>query len=63
MLVAPSARKGSMPLIPPMWNSGCPESHTSSAPARISWIQLSVAATRLAWLRIAPLGRPVVPDV
>ena len=30
---------------------------------RISWIQLSVAATRLAWLRIAPFGRPVVPDV
>ena len=52
-----------MPLMPPMWNSGCPESQTSSAPARISWIQLSVAATRLAWLRIAPFGRPVVPDV
>ena len=62
-LVAPSVRNGSSPLMPPMWNSGCPESQTSSSPARISWIQLSVPATRLAWLSTAPFGRPVVPDV
>ena len=49
--------------MPPMWNSGCPESHTSSSPARISWIQLRVLATRLPCVRIAPFGRPVVPDV
>ena len=49
--------------MPPMWNSGCPESQTSSGPARISWIQLRVLATRLPWVRIAPFGRPVVPDV
>ena len=52
-----------MPLIPPMWNSGWPESQTSSAVAPISSIQLSVEATRLAWVRTAPFGRPVVPDV
>ena len=61
--LAPSARNGSIPLIPPMWNSGCPESQTSSAVAPISWIQLSVEATRFAWVRTAPFGRPVVPDV
>ena len=49
--------------MPPMWNSGCPESQTSSGPARISWIQLRVLATRLPWVRTAPFGRPVVPDV
>ena len=62
-LVAPRVRNGSRPLMPPMWNSGCPESHTSSSPARISWIQLRVLATRLPCVRIAPFGRPVVPDV
>ena len=31
--VAPSTRNGSRPLMPPMWNSGRPESQTSSAPA------------------------------
>ena len=38
--LAPSARNGSIPLIPPMWKSGWPESQTSSAVAPISWIQL-----------------------
>ena len=60
---APSARNGSIPLIPPMWKSGWPESQTSSAVAPISWIQLRVEATRFAWVRTAPFGRPVVPDV
>ena len=63
MHVAPRVRNGSSPLMPPMWNSGWPESQTSSSPARISWIQLSVPATRLPCVRTAPLGRPVVPDV
>ena len=62
-LVAPSVRNGNSPLMPPMWNSGWPESQTSSAPACISWIQLSVAATRFPCVRTAPYGRPVVPDV
>ena len=52
-----------MPLIPPMWKSGWPDSQTSSAVAPISSIQLSVEATRLACVRMAPFGRPVVPDV
>ena len=60
---APSARNGSIPAHPPMWKSGWPDSHTSRGVAPISWIQLSVEATRLAWVRTAPLGRPVVPDV
>ncbi len=62
-LVAPRARNGSSPLMPPMWKSGMPESQTSSAPARISPIQLSVLATRLPCVSTAPFGRPVVPDV
>ena len=47
-LVAPSARNGSRPLMPPMWKSGMPESQTSSAPARISPIQLSRARDEVA---------------
>ncbi len=63
MLVAPSVRNGSSPLMPPMWNSGWPESQTSSGPAPISWIQLSVLATSPRCVSTAPFGRPVVPDV
>ena len=33
---APRARNGSIPLIPPMWKSGWPDSQTSSAVAPIS---------------------------
>ena len=63
MLVAPRTRNGSSPLMPPMWNSGWPDSQTSSSPARISWIQLRVLATSAPCVSTAPFGRPVVPDV
>ncbi len=45
------------------WNMG----NTTST--RSSWVKLSASATlavlasRLAWVSIAPLGRPVVPEV
>ena len=62
--VPPTKKYGRMPLRPPMWNSGRPDSHTSSAPVMlISTIMLAVFMNRLKWESIAPLGRPVVPDV
>jgi hypothetical protein len=49
--------------MPPMWNSGRPESQTSSLVAPISRIQFTVFATSPRWVSMAPLGCPVVPEV
>ena len=62
--VPPSSRHGSNPLTPAMWHSERPESHTSPSPVMpCVEIFVYVFSNRLACVRTAPFGRPVVPDV
>ena len=45
------------------WNSGAQTKATSSAASSVSINTLMQFHVTLAWLSVAPLGRPVVPDV
>jgi hypothetical protein len=53
--------------LPPIWATGMATRLTSSGPhwfqAIGSWAALRRRASRLSWVSIAPLGRPVVPEV
>ena len=46
-----------------MWKSGSVNTRRSSLVQRHAMWTPSALASALPWLRIAPLGRPVVPDV
>ncbi|SKS03675.1 Uncharacterised protein [Mycobacteroides abscessus subsp. abscessus] len=47
-----------------MWNNGATATVTSSPRRPMSVPRTLIAFhSRLSWVRIAPLGRPVVPDV
>ena len=52
-----------------MWNSGSTEQrplfarHSTGGSSFVVSMYWLVAAVRLAWVRIAPLGKPVVPPV
>ncbi len=49
---------------PAMWNSGTLMSTTSSVSKTFDVRMIVIACmSRLRWVSIAPLGRPVVPDV
>ena len=48
---------------PNTWNSGSATSTTSSGRTSPSSTQISAFISRLEWVSIAPLGRPVVPEV
>ena len=45
------------------WNSGAQTRATSSDARSVSISTLAQFQVTLPWLRVAPLGRPVVPDV
>jgi hypothetical protein len=48
---------------PAVWNIGIGLIHTSSGPASFTSANMRLTATRPRWGSIAPLGKPVVPDV
>ena len=49
--------------VPPMWNSGMATSETVSAPMRKTWSASVRMHAMFCPEIIAPLGRPVVPEV
>ena len=50
-------------LSPPMWNSGATTSEISWEVPSSASVALMLFQMMLPWVSIAPLGRPVVPDV
>jgi hypothetical protein len=60
----PRSRVGfTVPLSPPMWNSGASARVRSSAVKSIPRPWLTAFQVMLPWVSTAPLGRPVVPEV
>ena len=64
MLVPPQWNTGlAKQLRPPMWNSGIVTRFTDSSPRRYGPDRLTAFHVIAPCVSIAPLGRPVVPDV
>ncbi len=65
--LAPLTRPTTPQPVPPMWATGMATRLTSSGPQRFqsmsAWAASLRVARMLAWVSIAPLGRPVVPEV
>ena len=60
----PPSRAGlTVPLRPPMWNSGARARVRSACAKSIPMDWLTAFHVMLPWVSTAPLGRPVVPDV
>ena len=62
--VAPASSAGKVWLLsPPTWNIGNEERIRSSWRRSCAWIELNPFHSSADWVRTAPFGAPVVPDV
>ena len=59
----PTAMLFSAQLLPPTWKSGMATMFTQSAVKAKAAEAAAVWASRLRWVSMAPLGKPVVPEV